>query len=99
VTGLPDQNFGNRNAFVLRLVRQHRPRNDVSDRPDTGDVCCIVMIDNHTSALVKLHADLAEAEALGVRHSSDRDQNDVGFDRFCRPAFRRLDCRLQLLSG
>ncbi len=42
---------------------------------------------------------LVEAETLGVRHAPDRNQNDVGLDRFRRTAFRRLDRRLQPFSG
>src|SRR6185503_16096154 len=67
--------------------------------PDARNTCCVVMIDGHTSAFIKLHPDFVEAESFGVRHTPDRNQNDVGFYRFRHSSFRGFDRCLQPFSG
>ena len=52
-------------------------------------------VDDDAAAVVLLHAGLVEAEPVGVGHAADRDQHDIGFDRFGRAALGRLDLGLQ----
>ncbi len=90
MTRLPDQNFRKRHAFVFSLVRQHRTGDHIADGPDARNIGRIVVINNDASAFIQLDAELLETQPLGVRHSADRDQNDIGLDRFGRAALRRL---------
>ena len=95
MAGLPDQNLGQRHAFVPGFMRQHRPGDDVADRPDAGHASRVIMIDDDAAALVELDAHRVEAEPVGVGHAADGDQHHVGLDGFRRAAFGRLDGRLQ----
>ena len=80
VASLPRQHLGERDAFVLRLVGQHRPADDVADRIDPRNVGGVMRVD-HDLAALGLDADRLEAEALGERAPANRDQHDVGLDR------------------
>ena len=82
VPRLPDQNLSKRHALVFGLVRQHWTRNHVADGPDAGNIGRIVVINDHASAFVELDPEFLETQTLGVRHPTDRDQNDIGLDRF-----------------
>ena len=89
-----------RDAFVLGLVRQHRPGDDVADGVDAGDVGLEMRIDDDAAAIVALDADRFEAEALGVGHAADRHQHDVGLERLRGAAAGgRLDLHLERLAG
>ena len=63
-----------------------------------GDIGRIVVINNDAPALVQFDAKLLEPQPLGVRHPADRNQNDIGLDRFSRAALRRLDRGLEPFS-
>src|SRR5262249_37882560 len=97
VAGLPGEDLRHRNAFVLGLVRQHRPSDHVADRIDAGHVALVMRIDDDAAAVVGLHAHVAEAEAFGVGHAADRHEHHVGFDRLggAATARSRFDFRLE----
>ena len=100
MAGLAGEDFGDRDAFLLRLVRQHRPGDDVADGIDAGDIGAEMRIDDDAAAIVLLHAGGFEAEAFGVGHAPDRDQHDIGFERLrCAAARGRLDLYLERLAG
>ncbi len=50
---LPSDDLGDRDAFVLGLVREHRPGDDVADGEDAGDVRLIVTVDEHALFRIK----------------------------------------------
>ena len=64
VTRLPGQDLGDGDAFVLGLMRQHRPGNDIADGVDAGHVRRIMRIDLDAPAIVGLHADARPGQAL-----------------------------------
>src|SRR5581483_1380365 len=78
VAGLPGENFCHGDALVFRLVRQHRPGDDVADGEDAWDIRRVTLVDDNTAALVLLHADVFEAEPLRIGHAADGNQNDIG---------------------
>ena len=67
VPGLPDQDFGDRDAFVLGLVRQHRPGDDVADRPDAGDIGGIMLVHHDAAARVERNTKLLQDRAHRCR--------------------------------
>ena len=73
VTVLAGDALGNGDTLFFRLVRQHRAAHDVAHGPDARDVRAAFVVDGHEAALVQLHADGLDAEAVGVRHAADRD--------------------------
>ena len=92
VPRLAGEDFGNRDALVLRLVRQHRPGDDVADGVD----CRPRSSGNarrraRASAVVERDAGLRQSEPVGVGHAADGDEHDVGFERLGLAAFGRLD--------
>ena len=99
MAGLAGDDLGDRDAFVLGLVRQHRPGDHVADGVDAGHVGREMRVDDDAAALSLVDAGLFEPEALGVGHAADRDQHDVGLDRLGRAAGGRLDRRLQRLAA
>src|ERR1700722_3874048 len=80
VASLAGKDFGNRDAFLLRLMGQHGSGNGVADRIDAGDVGAEVRIDDDPAAIVLFHADAFEAKTFGVRHATDRHEHDIGVD-------------------
>src|SRR5262245_1662306 len=99
VTGKAAEDFRHRDAFVLGLVRQHRPGDHVADRIDAGHVGGISGIDDHAPAIVQPYSDLAQPQPFRIGHASDRHEHHVGVDRCCRAARGRLHARLQSLSA
>ena len=81
MAGLAGDDFGDRDALVLGLVRQHRPGDHVADGIDAGDVGREMRVDDDAAAIVLLDADGFEAEPFGVGHAADGDEHDVGFER------------------
>src|SRR5262249_20339774 len=98
VARLADENLGDRDAFILGLVRQHRSGNHIADRPDARHAGGVVVIDRYAAAFVDLYTDFLESEAFGVWHAPDGDKHNVSLDRFRRATFGRFDLRLQAFS-
>ena len=67
-------------ASSSRLVRQHRPGDHVADRVDAGHAGLEALVHDDAPALVEGDAQLARAQALGVRAAPDGHQHDVGLD-------------------
>ena len=84
-------NLRDSDAFVFRLVRQHRPGNHVADGVDARNIGREMMIGDNAAAIVERDAGFLEAETFRVRHAADRDQRNIGFDRFRCAASGRLD--------
>ena len=91
MSGLAGENLRHRHAFVLRLVRQHRSRDNVADGIDAGHAGGEVRIDDDAPFVVLSDTDGFEAESFGKRNAADRDEHDVGFDLIGRAARHRLD--------
>ena len=87
---LAGEKFGQRNAFLFRLVRQHRSGDHIADRVDAGDVGRVMRVGLHPAALVQLDAGSA-SQPFGVRPPADRQQHDVGLQLLRRTALRRFD--------
>jgi len=102
VTGDAREALGDHHAFFHCLVRQHRTGDHVADRIDAVDIGLEMVIDLDAAALVRLDAELREAEILRVGDAADRDEHDIGFDRLRIAALRGLDrdleSRLRLLD-
>jgi hypothetical protein len=58
-------------------VRKHGPEGGVTDAADVGDLGAVFRVDDHAATLVKLEADVLEAEAVGIRATADRNEDDV----------------------
>src|SRR5580693_10710135 len=52
MAGLAGENFGNRDAFFLGLMRQHRAGNGVADGIDAGNVGAEVRVNDDPAAVV-----------------------------------------------
>src|SRR5262249_21143663 len=77
---LPREVLRNGDAFLRRLVRQHRPRDQIADGVAPGHVRLEVFIDLHAAAaLVYFDAELFETNARRVRPAADRHQHAVAF--------------------
>ncbi len=77
--------FGNRDALVFGLVREHRAAHDVSDRPHVGKVGPALGIDRDEAALVERESDGASGQTVRVRESPDRHDQAVEGCRLRRP--------------
>ena len=83
--------LGDRDAFFLRLVREHRTAHDVADRPDAGEIGAALVVDGDEAALVELQPDRLGVEPGGVRHAPDRHDQPV--ERRASAPCRRRRCR------
>src|SRR6185437_3193279 len=69
--------FGNRDAFLEALVRQHRAAHAVTDRPDAIDAGVAVRVDFDLATLVDLDAGTFGQQALGGGATADSHQQLV----------------------
>ena len=67
-------------TLLLSLVGQHGTKGDVSDALDVRDRRVELRVDHDPAAVVDFDADLVEVEALGVRTTTNRDEDNVGLD-------------------
>jgi hypothetical protein len=67
-------------TLLLSLVGQHGTEGDVSDALDVRDRRVELRVDHDPAAVVDFDADLVEVETLGVRTTTDRDEDNVGLD-------------------
>src|SRR5438105_2704320 len=95
VAGLTGDDLGTGDAFILGLVREHRPCHHIADRIDALHAGREMRVDLHAAAIVERDAGLLEAEPFGVGHATDTDQHHVGFERLSRSAGCRFDTGLQ----
>eukprot|EP00906_Rhabdomonas_costata_P007517 RCo010763 len=87
---LPGEVLRNGQPFILGLVRQHGADVDhVPNRVDPRNVGLQVVVHNDKLALVGLHPDRLEAQALGVRPPAHGDQHGVSL-QLLRRAVPRL---------
>src|ERR1700733_9937914 len=98
MAGLAGQNFGNRDAFVLSLVRQHRAGHDIADRIDALQAGGEMRIDLDAAPIVERNARFLQAKTFGERYAADANQNDVSFDLLSGPSGRGIHLRDQRLA-
>ena len=72
---------------------------DVSNGVDAGHVGREVVVDLHLPTLVHLDADLVQPEAHGVRHTTRRDENDVGIKGLRLVTRHRIEVQPRAASG
>ena len=70
VPRLPRHRLDRRDALFLGLVREHRPRDHVADRPHAGHGRPVVVVDLDEAALVHRDTELLRAQPVGVRPST-----------------------------
>ena len=72
MTVLTRDALGDRDAFVLGLVREHRATHDVADRPDAGQVGFAIGVGDDESALVQCEPHFGGVESGRMRHATNR---------------------------
>src|SRR5574343_613396 len=77
VTSLASHQLGNHDALFMRLVGQHRATYDVTDSPDARQVGGTMTIDFDEATGIELQANAFGIQAIGVRHTADRDDQAV----------------------
>ena len=85
MAGQAGDQFGDRDAFLEALVRQHRAAHAVADRPHAIDAGVAVLVDFDQAALVELHAGAVGQQALGRGATADANQQLVDDDASARP--------------
>ena len=98
MTGLAGQQLGERDAFVLGLVSQHRAADDIADGKDAVDIALEMLADDDPAFVVALDAQRFETEPVGVGDAADRHQYDVGGKRLGRSPLGLLDGDRQALA-
>src|SRR5262249_55506777 len=73
VAGQAGDQFGDRDAFLAALVREHRAAHAIADRPDAVHAGVAVLVDDDAAAVVHLHAAAFGERALRRRAATDRD--------------------------
>ena len=80
------ENFGHRNAFILRLVGEHGATDHVADGIDSLNAGCEVIIDLDAATFISATPASFAAEPFGVGHAANGDEHHIGFQRFSRAA-------------
>mmetsp|Transcript_3890 Transcript_3890/g.14102 ORF Transcript_3890/g.14102 Transcript_3890/m.14102 type:complete len:346 (-) Transcript_3890:1917-2954(-) len=82
VTDVTGEGVDARDAFLFRLVREHRAGDDVTDRVHARDVRGkVVVVDDDLTILGHLDAERFEAETFGERLATGGDEYDVRIHR------------------
>jgi len=95
MAGLPCEDFRDRDAFVLGLVRQHRSCDHVADGVDALHIGGEMTVGLHPAAGIEFNAGLFQPEPIGVGDATDTDHHHIGVDGVGGTAGCRLDLRLQ----
>ena len=77
VRGLSRDAFGDRDAFLRRFVREHRPRHRVPNRPDPFRARAAILVDDNAAVIVETDAGRGRVETLSVRAPADRDDEPI----------------------
>ncbi len=88
-----------RDALVLRLVREHRTRDDVADGVHPGHAGAKVSVDGHATFCVERKPDGVEAEAVRIRNAAHRDQHAVAAHRIAAVDVHRTDVAARAGAG
>src|SRR5215470_1680309 len=89
---VPRNPLRNRNAFLLRLVGEHRTPHHIADRPDVGEIGAAIAVDLDEPALIELEPDAVRAEARGIRNPPYGDDQSLALKlSFAAPFCRILD--------
>ena len=99
MSSLTGQDFGDGNALVLGLVRQHWAGNHVANGVDAVNRALELAVDAHATALIERHADQIKAQPFGERLATDRDQRHVSIEQFHVAALGRFDPNLERTIG
>mmetsp|Transcript_6535 Transcript_6535/g.13527 ORF Transcript_6535/g.13527 Transcript_6535/m.13527 type:complete len:256 (-) Transcript_6535:432-1199(-) len=91
MTSLAANLLSNGYAFLLGLVRQHRPADHIANRVDPGHVGCKVVIDLNLPSLVDLDANVVKAQAICKGDAASRAEDDICIDHLLRTTLNRLD--------
>ena len=96
---LSREDFRECDAFIFRLVGEHRPFDDVADGIDAGNSGGVVMIDLDAPARVLLNAHRFEAQALSVGHAAHRHEHDIRLDLLRSAARGRFNREGHIVLG
>src|SRR6266581_878199 len=90
--------LGDHDALFHALVGEHRAGHDVADGPDLVEVGPAMFIDGDEAARVDGQADVVGAQAVGIRHAPDPDDQPVALEatRFVAGLVIDLDALLAL---
>ena len=91
MAGLAGDDLRADGAFVLRLVRQHRPAHDIANGVYALCARAEMLVDFDPALGVRLNTDAFEAEAARVGPAPDRDQHRIRLDRSRFPRGKALD--------
>src|SRR2546430_3177172 len=80
----PGENLRHRHAFVLGLVRKHRPGDHVADGVNAGHVGLVVRVHDHPAAIVGFHADLGQPQSLDRKSTRlNSSHSQISYAVFC----------------
>ena len=99
MSGLPHQQFRERDALLLGLVREHRSGDHVADRIDARNVGRVMRVHLHATALVQRHARRLQTNPIIERPPADRDQHHLGLQFLRRSALGRLHGQRHAVLG
>ena len=96
---LPRHRLDRGDAFIFRLMGQHRAGDDVANGVDAGNAGLKPGIDFHPASFIEIDPHLIQPQTLRVGHPADGHQNHVAFDLFTIAAFRRSNAQAHPASG
>mmetsp|Transcript_21198 Transcript_21198/g.50243 ORF Transcript_21198/g.50243 Transcript_21198/m.50243 type:complete len:262 (+) Transcript_21198:120-905(+) len=90
--------FNDGDALLLRLVRQHRSADHVTDGPDARHVGLHALVHLHDAARAHFDTRLLKTQPVCVCVAPDRDENNVGGQRLLLAVLDRFDGQRDTLS-
>ena len=67
-------------TLFFSLVREHRTKSDVADALDAFCTSIELIVDNYTTPLVRLHADVLQSQFIGIWFPSNRNKDNISVE-------------------
>lgn len=67
-------------TLFLSLVREHRTKCDVANTLDAFCTSVELVVDDHSTPLIRLNTDVLQSQFIGIGFPSDRNKDNIGVE-------------------
>lgn len=79
------------NSLLLGLVSQHGAEGNITNDTDVGDLSAELLVDDETTTVILVNANVLNVETLGVGATTDGNENNIGIEGLLLATLGRLN--------